>query len=279
MVTSPNRYDLSAVKQDVKSFFQDDTHRAYQYGSRATSCGKDSVFYKKQIQVIFEEWYPHDVTGKAVNEFINEGFLKEEPRTFGVSSNVPISFVFQRTRRYVSNEIKNRIKIIERYSDDELNDGCGKYAEVLFNHMFEKNRFAIVGTDTNTYKGKTWTKSARNIDFIIEKDGIAYGGETKNTFDYIPQDEFEDKLDMCQFFGILPIFPLRYPSPQQYAMMEGVGGLALTFKTRIFPPGNQKLVTEIWNYFRLPVNVWYKIRTPIENIFLSYHQQHISNRQ
>jgi hypothetical protein len=138
MVTSPNRYDLSAVKQDVKSFFQDDTHRAYQYGSRTTSCDKDSVFYKKQIQVIFEEWYPHDVTGKAVNELIEEGFLKEEPRTFGISNNIPISFVFQRTRRWFSNEIKSRIKIIERYSDDELNDGCGKYAEVLFNHMFEK---------------------------------------------------------------------------------------------------------------------------------------------
>ncbi len=61
-------------------------------------------------------------------------------------------------------------------------------------------------------------------------------------------------------------------------MMEGVGGLALTFKTRIFPPGNQKLVTEIWNYFHLPVNVWYKISTPVENIFFTYHLKHTHNR-
>jgi len=87
----------------------------------------------------------------------------------------------------------------------------------------------------------------------------------------MPQDEFEEKLDMCQFFGILPVFPLRYPSPQQYALMEAVNGLALTFKTRIFPPGNQRLLTEIWNHFRLPVNFWDEIRQPIENLFLNYH--------
>ncbi len=81
MVTRETRYSLESVKQDVKSFFQGDNHWAYQYGSKATSCSKDSVFYKKQIQVIFEDrypnyvgGYPHDVTGKAVNELIDDGF-------------------------------------------------------------------------------------------------------------------------------------------------------------------------------------------------------------
>jgi len=153
MVTSPTRYDLDTVKQDVKSFFQDDTHLAYQYGSKATFCNKDSLFYKKQIQVIFEGWYPHDVTGRAVKELIEDAFLKDERCTFGINKNIPIIFVCKKSRRYISSEIKNRIKIVERYSDDELNDGCGKYAEMLLNHMFEKNQFEIVGTHTNSYKG------------------------------------------------------------------------------------------------------------------------------
>ena len=91
----------------------------------------------------------------------------------------------------------------------------------------------------------------------------------------MPQDEFEEKLDMCEHLGILPLFPVRFASPQQHEMMQDVGGLALVFKTRIFPPGNQKLVTEIWNNFRLPVNVWYCISKPTESIFLSYHKQNI----
>jgi hypothetical protein len=277
MVRSEKRYSLDSVKQDVKSFFQDDNHWAYQYGSKATSCGKDSVFYKKQIQVIFENRYPHDITGKAVNELIVEDkFLKDEPRTFGKNKNVPIIFVCRRNLRYISNEIKRKIKIIDKFSDDELNEGVGKYAEILFNHMFTKNQFKIISRHTNTFRGKTWRKSSRDLDFIIEKDGISYGGEIKNTFDYMPQDEFEEKLDMCQFLRLLPVFPLRYPSPQQYALMQESGGLALTFKTRIFPPGNQTLVTDIWNHFRLPVSIWDEIPPTIENLFLNYHYHNLN---
>jgi len=273
MVTGKKRYDLKSVKNDVKSFFQDDSHWAYQFGSKATSCSKDSLFYKKQIQVILEDSYPHDVTGKAVNELIEDEFLKEESRTFGKMKNVPIIFVCRKSRRYISNEVKERIRIIERYSDEELNEGCGKYAESLFNHIFEKHNFKIIDRNTNTYRGKKWRKSNKDFDFLIEKDGCAYGLEVKNTFDYMPQDEFEEKLEMCKFFGILPLFPVRFASPQQHKLMQSVGGLALVFKTRIFPPGNQNLVTDIWNNFRLPVNVWYEISKPVESIFLSYHSR------
>lgn len=275
MVTGKKRYDLKSVKNDVKSFFQDDNHWAYQFGSKATSCNKGSLFYKKQIQVIFEDLYPHDVTGKAVNELISDGFLKEEHRTFGKKDNIPIIFVCRKSRRYISSEIKERIKIVEKYSDDELNEGCGKYAELLFNHMFEKNRFKIIDRKAKTYTGKRWKRSKKDLDFIIEKDGCIYGVEVKNTFDYMPQDEFEEKLDMCKYFGILPLFPVRYASPQQHEMMQDVNGLALVFKTRIFTPGNQKLVTEIWNYFHLPVNVWYSILNTVESIFLSYHSRNM----
>lgn len=126
-------------------------------------------------------------------------------------------------------------------------------------------------------EGEKWKKSNKDLDFIIEKDGCNYGMEVKNTFDYMPHDEFVEKLDMCKFLGILPLFPVRFASPQQHEMMKGADGLALVFRTRIFPPGNQKLVTEIWNNFRLPVNVWYSISKPVESILLSYHKRSISD--
>jgi hypothetical protein len=277
MLRSTQRYSLESVKQDVKSFFLDDNHWAYQYGSKATSCHKDSVFYKKQIQVIFEDRYPHDVTGKAVNELIGERFLREEPRIYG--NNMHTIFVCRRSVRYVATEIKTKLGIMERFCDDELNIGVGEYAEILFSHMFEKNNFQIVGRDTNIFRGKMWTRSDKNLDFIIEKDGISYGVEVKNTFDYMPPDEFGEKVDMCQFLGLLPVFPLRCPSPQQYALMGQVDGLALEFKARIFPPGNQKLVTQVWNHFRLPVAIWANILPSIEKIFLNFHAQTLATRQ
>lgn len=269
MVGSQKGYTLDSVKEDVKSFFQDNNHWAYQYGDKATSCHRDSVFYKKQLQVIFEDSYPHDIVGKAVNELIDQGFLKERPRHFGRSMHA--IFVSRSNVRYTANQIKEKTKIMERFSDDEVNDGAGRHAEDLFTHMFEKNQFEIIARNTNTFRNKTWTKSEKNLDFIIEKDEINYGVEVRNRFDYMDQTEFEEKLDMCQFLGLLPMFPLRCPSPQQHAMMQNVDGLALKFKTRVFPPGFQKLVTEIWNHFRLPVNIWGSISPRVEKVFLDYH--------
>lgn len=276
MAIKRERYNLESVKNDIRMFFEDDEHPGYKFGSKATSCNKDSLFYKKQLQVIFENSYPHDIAGKAVNELIADGFLKEENRKFGKNANVPIIFVCRKSRRYISSEIKGRLRIIEKYGDDELNEGCGKYAESLFKHMFEKNRFKIIDRNTSTFQGKTWESSKRELDFIIEKGGYVYGLEIKNTFDYMPEDEFEEKLEMCEYLGIVPLFPVRFASPQQLELMQYVGGLALIFKTRIFPPGNQKLVTDIWNNFRLPVNIWEEISKPVESIFLSFHSRKTS---
>jgi len=273
MSTSAKRFSISSVKQDVKSFFLDDNHWAYQYGSKPTSCNKDSIFYKGQVEVIFEDAYPHDITGKAIKRLLAEEFLKAERRFIGKRKNVPIIFVCKKSRRYTALEIGERIKILNRFSDDEVNRGVGQYAEILFAHMLEKNQFQIVDKHTKSFRGKTYKKSRKNLDLIAEKDGISYEMEVKNTFDYMPQDEFVEKLDMCRFLGLLPVFPLRYPSPQQFELMDEVGGLALAFKTRFFPPGNRKLVTDIWNHFRLPVSIWEGILPPTEAIFLKYHRR------
>ena len=161
MAKRAKRYSLDSVKQDLKSFFLDDSHRAYQYGSEATSCNKDSLFYKKQVEVIFENDYPHDVTGKAIKELLSERFLKDEPGFIGKDKDIPILFVCKRSRRYVSEEMKERIEIVDRFSDDEVNDGVGKYAQILFAHMFEKNQFQIVARNTRSFRGKTWEKSKK----------------------------------------------------------------------------------------------------------------------
>lgn len=274
MSSSEERYDLESIKQDVRLFFQDDDHWAYQYGTKATSCSTDSVFYKKQIQVIFEERYPHDMTGKAVNQLIDSGFFKDEHRDFG--KNMHAIFVWQRRMRYVAIPIKEQTRIMERFFDDELNEGVGKYAEILVGHMFKSHQFKIVGRHTNTFGGKKWDESNKNLDFIIEKDGISYGVEVKNTFDYMPPDEFEEKVEMCRFLGLLPLFPLRCPSSQQFDTMKQIDGLALKFKTRIFPPGNRTLVADIWNHFRLPVHSWDEMLPTVQRVFQAYHRRNRS---
>jgi hypothetical protein len=187
-------------------------------------------------------------------------------------------FVRRRDLRYKAKEMKLRLEIMSAFSDDEMNDGCGKYAEILFLHMFEKNHFEIIARDASTFKKRRWTKSDRNLDFIVRKDAVAYGVEIKNTFDYMEPDEFADKLEMCHHLGLIPLFPLRCPSESQFRAMKAANGLALKFKARIFPPGNQKLVTQIWNTFRLPITIWETIPPTIEKQFLTFHQRQTTGR-
>jgi hypothetical protein len=71
--------------------------------------------------VIFEDAYPHDITGKAIRRLLAEGFLKAEHRFIGKGKDVPIIFLCKQSRRYTALEIKERIKIVDRFSDDEVN--------------------------------------------------------------------------------------------------------------------------------------------------------------
>ena len=266
------RHDLEVVKRDLESFFTDNDHQVYEYGSKATDCHKDSVFYKKQIQVLFEEKYPHEVTGRAVKELTEDGFLKLDRRT--MKNESPIDFISRANVRYFSRQIKDKLKIVDAFSEYEVNNGVGKHAEDLFRHMFEENQFEIAGRHINEFRGKKWC-TKKNLDYIVQKDEITYGVEIKNTFDYMPNHEFNEKLAMCEYLGLLPLFPIRCPSPQHYKLMREAGGLALKFKTRVFPQGNQDLEAAIWNHFRLPVFIWGEITPNIERNFLRYHQTHL----
>jgi hypothetical protein len=54
----PNQYRDQDIQKDIKSLFQDPQHRIYQYGG-PSRCGINSPYHRKQIEVLFEEKYPH----------------------------------------------------------------------------------------------------------------------------------------------------------------------------------------------------------------------------
>jgi hypothetical protein len=82
---------------------------------------------------------------------------------------------------------------------------------------------------------------------------VAYGCEIKNTLGYIDKEELEVKLEMCAYFGIKPLFIMRY-SPKSYnKMIYENGGFALIFETQIYELSQGKLVEKIKNVLGLPV--------------------------
>jgi hypothetical protein len=267
MVRGLNKYQDQDIQRDLKSFFLDEHHWVYQYGG-TSRCGINSPYHRKQIEVLFEEKYPHWATHRNVDFLIKEGFLEEKDEKIA-------KFVYRSDIRYIQREINRRKKIIQRYSNTEFDKAIGRYAEVLFSYMFRLNGFKIVGRHTSGYKGRQWQKTNHDLDFIIEKDGMAYGVECKNTLPYIEREEFDVKLEMCKFLDLVPLWILRNAPGAQFEQMKAVNGFILKFKSWIFPLGQEPLAREIWDLMRLPVAIWEEVPKKLENVFIKQHSRRI----
>jgi len=147
------------------------------------------------------------------------------------------------------------MELVDEYSSQLINKATGDYAETLVLLGLSRLHLSLVGRDTRQYRDRMWTQSDHNLDFIMEKDPVAYGIEVKNTFDYMPADEFATKLQMCQLLGIRPLFVVRSRDKIQWQQAKDAGGLIFMFKTKLFPPGQDALVQRIWQEMRLPVGI------------------------
>jgi len=231
----------------------------------------EGVYYLKQLEVFFEKKFFHWLIAKAVNELIEEGLLgkEEAPLQKGTS----LKFVFNKSLRYYKRPIKKCIKIVKEYANPVIAISCGRQAEVLFFNALTNKGFLSKGQEINEYRGKKWAKTGHDLDFIIERDNIAYGCEVKNTWDYIDKDELSIKMEICDFLGIKPLFIMRY-SPRVYNWeVIQRGGYAMIFETQIYPFGHKELVERIKEGLNLPVDCPRAIPEGIVERFLKWHKR------
>lgn len=247
-------------------FFTNPDHWAYQYGSPTPDCNPNVPYHRKQIEVIFEanKKYTHYRTNNRIDELIDEGFLR-------LIETDTANFILRNGVRYYKFNMKKRIRLIKKYSDPYVVRGVGKWGEYLSKIMFILNNFKIVCRNTNEYKGKKWTKTNENLDFILERDGVSYGVEVKNTLRYMEYQEFTNKLEMCGLLGLIPMWVLRYAPEVQFNTIEAKDGRILVLKSQIYPFGQDGLVKEMWNLMRLPVKVDDKIPLKTERIMNDFH--------
>ncbi len=185
-------------------------------------------------------------------------------------------FVQRADVRYYRRRVRELVEIINFYSDPDITRGYGDYAEILFELTLKANGFEIICKDTNSFGGKIWTETEHNLDLIIEKDGITYGAEIKNTLAYIPREEFEIKmLRMCDYLGLRPLCIFRNAPKTLFPEISGRKGFFWIFKTQIYPPGFHRKTAWIWKKTRLPVSVWKAIPDNILKRFLAWHSKQI----
>ena len=172
---------------------------------------RGKVFYGRQIEVLLENQYFHWVTNRALRVLAGQKIISRQVNRMGWGG-------------YYKREASKVIKIVEAYSADMVSFAVGQYGELLTLEGFAKFQFVLKGRSVNEFLGKKWTTSNHNLDMIIERDGIGYGVEIKNTLGYINKEEFELKIEMCRFLGLKPVFVARMlPKNWMHVLIEHGG--------------------------------------------------------
>lgn len=253
--TRPDDYFLQAQKE-IRDLYEGD---------------RESVYYIRQIQVKFEKKYYHWITNNAIIGLYKIGYLKDVriPKEKGTSTR----FFIHKANRYPRRRINGIEKIIEEYSEDHITRSCGHRAEDLFCNGLAMRGFMPKGKKVKEYNGRKWEKTGHDLDFVFSRDGVAYGCEIKNTLGYIDKEELEVKLEMCGYFGIKPLFIMRY-SPKTYnKMIYENGGFALIFETQIYELSQKELVGKMRDILGMPVICSKAIPDGIIDRFEKWHDR------
>lgn len=232
-----------------------------------------SVYFIRQLQVLFEDNYFHWITYNAANGLLKIGRLKEE-NVPSARGGMATRFLFHPSNRYIRRETRKVQDIIEEYSRDEITRSCGVRAEMLFCAGLAEKGFMPVAKKVREWDGKKWEKSGHDLDYVFQnpKDEIAYGCEIKNTLPYIEKDEFYLKLEMCEFFGIRPFFIMRH-APKTYMWdIYQSGGYGMIFKSQIYDLSQKALVEKMKNELGLPVDCPRAIPDGILERFKRWHE-------
>ena len=262
-------HGIEAAIGDLRDFFTNDNHWVYHSKGTPSLITPDSIYHITQLQVLVENKHFHPLTYRAIQELRQTRFLdsREVPSRIGRSI-----LVWRSGIRYVERQIKAHTKLVEEYSSELINKATGDYAETLVLLGLSRLHLNLVSRETRQYRDRMWTQSDHNLDFIMEKGPVAYGIEVKNTFGYMPADEFAIKLQMCEFLGIRPLFVVRNRDKIQWQKAKDAGGLIFMFKTKVFPPGQDALVQRIWKEMRLPVGILHDWHPSFYNTILSFLQ-------
>jgi hypothetical protein len=140
---------------------------------------------------------------------------------------------------------------------------------------FARCQFVMRGRHTREFGGKTWTASEHNLDFVFERDSVAYGVEVKNTLGYMQREEFEAKIGLCQFLGIRPVFAARILPRTWIYELDQCGGFALILKYQFYPWSHRELARRIAKELGLPVDTPRALAEGTTARFLKWHEKKI----
>lgn len=212
----------------------------------------ETVFYGRQLQVMFEKPFYHWVTVRALGELVEEGAIAT--KLLPLSGPVNVRFYWSKRNRYWKRQVQARRKLILRFSDQRFTKALGRHGEMMFDAALPTVGFMPKARDVRTYNGREWTETGHDLDRVFARDGIEYGTEVKNTLDYIERQELDVKVHMCAFFGLRPLFIVRYAPVDYIEKVRRAGGFTLLFKYQLYPHGYEEFAREVRDALEITVD-------------------------
>ncbi len=228
-----------------------------------------NVFYKQQLEVIFEDAFFHWVTSRALSELAAEGSIAVEPEELpGIGI---IMLYHATTHRYWRRQGQEVIALVRQFSAPTFTAGIGAQGELMFDASLPTVGFLPTGRKVKAYGGKEWQETEHDLDRVFERDGIAYGAEIKNTLKYIPRNELSVKIRMCKHLGLRPLFIVRAAAKNYINEVRLAGGFTLVFRYQLYPFGQKRFADQVREALRLPVDSPARIADGTVQRFLRWH--------
>lgn len=165
--------------------------------------------------------------------------------------------------------------LVEEYSDPNIGAALGLHGETMVLEGFARTQFVMASRNTREYQGRVWTDTDHNLDFIFERDGIAYGIEVKNTLGYMDREEFFLKIKLCERLGIKPVFVCRMLPRSWIYDLNKSGGFALILKYQLYPWTHRELARRVQEALTLPVDAPRYLAEGTMNRFLKWHGKNV----
>ena len=234
----------------------------------------ESVFYQRQLQVIYEDEYFHWVTVRALSELVEEGILVAEVLPLPGTGNI----VFYRlsSNRYWKRDADEIVKLVLRFSDSSFTHALGIHGETMFDAALPTVGFMPKGMKVRAYGLAEWTETKHDLDRVFERDGIGYGTEIKNTLSYIEKGELELKVRLCKHLGLKPLFIVRMAPKSYVKYVAGEGGFTLIFKYQLYPFGQKGFADEVQARLLLPTDSPSRIAEGTVKRLLNWHLKNLS---
>jgi hypothetical protein len=226
------------------------------------------------VEVQHERDFFHWVTNRAIRDLASEGLLKSEMRPLAFGGAVKV--LWHKGYRYPRRETEKLLALVNEYSAPNIGGALGLHGELMVLEGFARHQFVMRGREVREYGGVEWTTTDHDLDFIFERDGVAYGVEVKNTLPYPELDEIRTKMRMCEKLGIQPVIAARMLPKTWIEELRRAGGFSLILGYQLYPIAHAELARRVRDEMGLPVDSPKALAAGTLERFVGWHERRLS---